>query len=306
MDNKEKLINYIEKAEFSSAIALVDSLNDESLYIFKAISLLGSAKIDEALKFITKNNRVLLKYEPVMTIKAHVSIYIETEDYVTAMEVLNHYQNEPYISQEVEELFPTLRDAIKAAQKEKFAPKKDVKAFSLEEIKHVLETSEDPDELMKVLHEGITKKNLPKILPSLKTFLLRESKEINVYSVKAFSLAILSDIPFDEEIEIRTKIDGIQKVIPSRLVPPYLLENGKNIIAKIEELSDRDISIQKNAEALYNSYFMLRIPVDIFSEYHYEDLAEAFVTLAKRYMGQEAKADEITEQIIAKIGQILS
>lgn len=306
MNNKEKILNHIERTEFDEAIRLVDSLSDESLYIYKTISLLGKAKIQEALEFIVKHNKSLLKYEPVMTIKTHISLYIELEDYVTAMEVLNDYQNAPYISQEVEELFPTLREEIKKAQKEKINPNLADKNYSIKEINEILEHSVDPDELMKALSEGITKKNLPKIEDSLKVFLLREVNNISIYSVKAFSLALLSDIPYEKELEIKTRIDGEQKVIPSKLTPPYLKEEGKKILEEIERLSERDISIQKNAEAIYNSYYMLRIPVDIFKENHYEDIAEASVNLAKRYMGQEVKSDEVIEEIMAKIGRVLS
>lgn len=303
MNNIDKVVSFIEKGDIASAHKFIKESNDESLLIYEAISLLAEGKLEDTLTFIKTNEKALLKHEPEKTIDLHVSIYIELEDFVKAMETLGHYEDLPYISQAVEETFKDLKEAIKEAQK--IALEKKTKKFSLEEVKETLLTSIDSGKIVTALEEAIDKKRIKKTLPLIKEFLLRDLNEAGISFLKSYALGLLANIPVDEEIEVLTKIDGIQKVKPTKLVPPTDTKNGKKFIEIVENLSNNDVTIFKNASQIFNEYYISRIPLDVFKEDKLTDLAEAVIYVANKYMGREIDASKEILKIAEKIERVI-
>ena len=69
-------------------------------------------QIDNAIRTIENNRDVLLKDDPKKTMFLNIDLLILNNDFVRALKTLSIFEELPYISIEIEELLPELKDYI--------------------------------------------------------------------------------------------------------------------------------------------------------------------------------------------------
>ena len=69
-------------------------------------------QIDNAIRTIENNRDILLKDDPKKTMFLNIDLLILNNDFVRALKTLSIFEELPYISIEIEELLPELKDYI--------------------------------------------------------------------------------------------------------------------------------------------------------------------------------------------------
>ncbi len=295
--DKKYLDKLVFDRKFDELLDAFNKVNDESLLFYKVIGYLGKGDYKNVLETIENNKDTLVKYEPVKTIKLHVKTLVYMDQFSKAFKTLDYYKNLPYISQEVEETFQELDKFIES---EEDAKKIADEELSLEELNKILEESTDIIELYKA-YSFTEKYEFKDYKESIKKTLINDKLPQELRSV---ALAITIDNKCDEELDFLS-IEGLIKVKPLGLIPPHQTPRFKTIYKFIEDLSDNDFTVKKNALNIFNLYNLISFPSnDGLDE---KDIAEASIYLSKKYMAnKEVKVNDKINEIATKIEKIIS
>lgn len=295
--DKKYLDKLVFERKFDELLDAFNKVNDESFLFYKVIAYLGKADYKNVLETIENNKEVLIKYEPVKTIKLHVKTLTYLDQFSKAYKALDYYKNLPYISQEVEETFKELDKFIEMEEESKKVADEDLPLIDLTKI---LEESKDIIELYKAF--SFTEKyDFNDYKNSLKKTLVNEELPQELRSV---ALAIMIDNKCEEEVDF-VSIDGLIKVKPIGLIPPHQTEKFKAIYKLIEDLSENDFTVKKNALNLYNLYNLISFPID--DSLTIEEIAQASIYLSKKYMeNSNNKVSPKIQEIADKIEKIIS
>lgn len=279
MTKKEELSVLVSKHQFDDVLSKVQEYNDESLVFFEVLSYLGKGDYNKVLETITNKEKLLIKYEPVKTIRLHIKTLAFLDEFVKAYRALDHYKDLPYINQEVEETFKELDEFLEAEEEAKKKAEEDI---TIEDMNKILSTSEDIVEIYKAFSYS-EKLPFDGYKEALKMMLVRENIPQDLRSV---ALAIAIDNKLEEEISFLS-INGLIKVKPNTLIPPHQAKEFKETITHIDELSNKDVTIRKNALNIFNLYNLISFPVEENKDPF--NVAKASVYLAKKYMGINEK-----------------
>ena len=251
--------------------------------------------IDKALDEIEENQCLIEQKYQLRLMKLHFELLLSKKLYDDARLALKHYENLPYVSQEVEEFMREMKDRIEDESHPKSSHK-----FELDEIYDILEKETEESKISQVLF-SLKNYNINIYIDSLKIFLKREDVNPNF---RTYALILLIDEKVNLEIEFLSR-KGIIRVNPSKLVPPFSGEGFGKVCELISLRSQNDISLTKTALHLLNCYVIDTYPEDIFN-IDLEKIASAFIRIAESYLGHEVSSkDEEIAKLSEEIRKII-
>ena len=288
MDNLDSLFN---KKEYQLVLDLTKDSDDPKELLMRVSCLVILGKTDEALDEIEKNQSMIEKQYQLRLMKLHFELLLSKKLFDEARIALKHYENLPYVSQEVEEFMREMKDRIEDESHPKSSQK-----FELDEIFDILEKETDQAKISQVLF-SLKNYNLNIYVESLKIFMLREDVNPNF---RTYALILLLDEKYNEEIKFRSS-DGILTLNPSNLEPPFMSENFNKVCKGIVTEAKNNVSLTETALHLFNCYIIDTYPSDIYKD-GCEKLTLAFIIIANEYLGQDTSSyDEELRNFAHKI-----
>lgn len=273
MDNLETLFN---KKQYDLIAKLTEESSDPKERFLRLSSLVILGKDNEALDEIEAHQSLFDKAYPFKTMRLHFELLFKNNMYDEAKIALKHYQDLPYISQEVEEYLRELPELIENRNKTS------QKMIPLDEICDRFESEKDSDLLLEAL-SYLKVYNIKNMIDSLKVFLTR--KEVR-QDLRAFALFALMEQDYPNEISFLS-LEGVVKVVPKKLKTPFENKDFLDLSKKIEQLSSRNVTLNETATQLCASYVIDTFPSNIYAD-GIDNLAEAVVSLAKDYIREES------------------
>lgn len=292
MDNLDSLFN---KKEYELVLSLTSMSKDPKELLMRVSCFTCLRKVDEALDEIEKNQSIIEQKYQVRLMKLHFELLLSKGLFDEARIALKHYENLPYVSQECEELLRELKDRID----EESRPK-NVKRVEIDDIYDVLEKETDSGKISQVLF-SLKNFNINIYIDSLKIFMTREDVNPNF---RTYALILLIDEKFNEEISFRSR-DGIIKVNPTKLKPPFMSKEFNFVCENVTKLSSNNVSLCETALHLFNCYIIDTYPEDIYIE-NLDNLSKSFIFIAKEYLGETDIVEEKNiVDLASKIRQII-
>jgi hypothetical protein len=292
MDNLDTLF---KKKQYDLVIKLTELSSDPKELFLRISSFVSLGKIDEALDTIEKYQSIVEKEYPYQLMKLHFELLLSKSLYDEARIALRHYEDLPYVSQEVEEFMRDMKSRIE----EETNPKQ-VKNYSMDEICDVLEKETNQGIVSRILF-SLKNYNVNIYIDSLKKFLIREDIHPNF---RTYGLILLVDNKYDEEISFLS-IKGIIKVNPNKLFPPFMSKEFNEVCRLISEKANQNITLTETALHLFNCFIIDTYPINIYDK-SAEDLSNAFIYIASQYLNINVSSfDENTMKIINNIKYIL-
>lgn len=291
MDNLETLF---DKKQYELIVNLTDSSDDPKERLLRLSSLVMLNRVNEALDEIEKHQAMFDKNYPQKVMKLHFELLFQSKAYDSARIALKHYKDLPYISQEVEEFLNGMEEKIHDEEHQKN------KSLPLDEICTRYEKETDKELLLEAL-AYIRIYNLSSIIDSIKVLLKRDDVR---QDFRAFALFALMEQDYSKEIEFLSN-KGIVKVIPSKLKTPFEDERFVQVMNKIEENSEHNVTLKETAAQLFSSYVFDTFPNDIYED-GIDELALAIVSIAKDYIREPADVkDENILSLRKKIKSVI-
>ena len=292
MDNLESLFN---KKEYDLILDLTKDSKDPKELLMRISCFVIQGKIDEALDEIESNQSSIEKSYQLRLMKTHFELLLSKKLYDEARLALKHYENFPYVSQEVEEFMRDMKERI-----EDEAHPKSHQNFDLDEIYDVLEKETDSAKISQVLF-SLKNYNLNIYIDSLKIFMKREDVNPNF---RTYALIVLVDAKFDEEVGFLSR-NGLIAVNPAKIEPPFMTPAFNETCRLITEKCNHDVSMIETALHLFNCYVIDTYPENIYLDSE-ELLSSAFVRIAEAYLNKlHSSYDEKVIELASKIQKII-
>ena len=292
MDNLESLF---EKKQYDLVVKLTELSTDPKERFLRISSLVSLGKVDQALDEIEKYQKLIEDKYPFQLMKLHFELLLSKQLYDEARIALRHYENLSYISQAVEEFMREMKTRI-----EEEAHPKAKKTFGLDEIMDVLEKETNQGIISQVVF-SLKDYNIKIYIDSLKVFLTREDVHPNF---RTYALILLVDNRFDEEIEFLS-LNGIVKVNPAKLFPPFMSKEFNEVCKLITEKAEQNVTLTETALHLFNCFIIDTYPIDIYKD-GTEILSNAFIAIAKQYLNINVSSlDEETKKVADNIKYII-
>ena len=292
MDNLDSLFN---KKEYELVLKLTEMSKDPKELLMRVSCLVCLGKADQALDEIEKNQKIIEEKYQLRLMNLHFELLLSKDLFDEAKIALNHYENLPYVSQEVEEFMREMSQRIIDE-----SHPKNKKTFELDEIYDVLEKETDSSKISQVLF-SLKNYNINIYIDSLKIFMSREDVNPNF---KTYALILLIDQKYDEDLDFVVQGKNV-KINPSKAIPPFSGNNFNEVCKLISELSTKNVSLTETALHLLNCLIIDTYPLDIFHRGN-ELLAKAMVVIARQYLGEEiTDEDSETIEFAAKLRKII-
>lgn len=280
MDNLQTLF---DKKQYELIVELTEDSQDPKERLMRLSSLVMLNRVNEALDEIENHQDMYDKNYPNKVMHLHFELLFQSKLYDDARLALKHYKDLPYISQEVEEFLNSMDQIINEKQYEKD------KQLPIDTICERFEKETDKELLYEAV-SYIRMYNLNSLIDSLKVLLKRDDIEQDLRAVVLFALM---EQNYPEEIEYRSR-RGIERIVPKEIKTPF--EDGRfnDVVARIGEYSDRNVTIKDTALTLLMTYICRTFPEDIYVD-GIENIAEAIVSIAKEYVCEkdEILGDEV-------------
>ena len=251
MDNLESLF---AKKEYDLILDLTKQSNDPKELLMRISCLVIKGENDKALDEIEKNQLIIESKYQLRLMKMHFELLLSKSLFDEARIALKHYENLPYVSQEVEEFMREMKERIE----EEAHPRQHHK-FELDEMLEILEKDTDEGKISQVLF-SLKNYNVNIYIDSLKIFIKRSDVNPNF---RTYALILLVDEKFNEEIEMLGRKNLI-KVNPSKVKPPFMSKEFNQVCELITRQANHDISMTKTALHLFNCYIIDTYPEEIY------------------------------------------
>ena len=292
MDNLDSLF---EKKEFDLILELTKDSSDPKELLMRISCLVIEGKVDNALDEIEKNQSIIETKYLLRLMKLHFELLLSKKLFDEARIELKHYENLPYVSQEVEEFLREIKDRI-----EDEAHPKSHQKFELDEIYDILEKETEMSKISQVLF-SLKKYNLNIYIDSIKIFLKRSDVHPNF---RTYALMVLIDEKYDQVVEFLSRNELI-KINPKTITPPFMSKEFNETCKLITEKCNHDISMIETALHLFNCYIIDTYPEDIYSV-GLEKLSSAFIRIAESYLNKLLSSkDEEVINLADKIKEII-
>lgn len=292
MDNLDSLFN---KKEYDLILDLTKDSVDPKELLMRISCLVIKGEVDKALDEIEKNQSLIESKYQLRLMKLHFELLLSKKLFDEARLALKHYENLPYVSQEVEEFMREMKDRIEDEERPKTHPK-----FELDEVLDILEKETDQGKISQVLF-SLKNYNVNIYIDSLKIFMKREDVNPNF---RTYALILLIDEKVNEEVELLSR-KGIVKVNPTKINPPFMSKEFNEVCKLITEKANHDISMTETALHLFNCYIIDTYPEQIYN-IDLDKLASAFIKIAESYLGKEnSSIDEEINKLSEEIREII-
>ena len=284
-----------DKKEYELVLSLTQDSSDPKELLMRISCLVIPGKIDKALDEIEKNQFIIEKTYQLKLMKIHFELLLSKKLYDNAKIALKHYQDLPYVSQEVEEF---MRETAERIEDESHP--KSIRKFEIDEIYDILEKESDQSKISQVLF-SLKNYNLNIYIDSLKIFLKREDVNPNF---RTYGLILLVDEKYNNNVEFLSR-NGLIVVNPTKIIPPFMSSKFNETYKLITKKCERDISLTETALHLFNCYIIDTYPQDIYVD-DVNLLSSAFVLIAKSYLNKtNSSLDENVDKLAEKIKQII-
>ena len=292
MDNLESL--YYKK-EYDLVLSLTKDSTDPKELLMRVSCLIITGKTDAALDEIEKNQAIIEKVYQKRLMKIHFELLLSKGLFDEARLALKHYENLPYVSQEVEEFMRDMKERI-----EEESHPKSHQNINIEDIYDVLEKETDSAKISQVLFQ-LKNFNLNIYIDSLKIFMKREDVNPNF---RTYALILLIDEKYDEEVGFLSR-KGLIVVNPTKLEPPFMSKSFNETCRLITEKCNHDVSMIETALHLFNCYIIDTYPEDIYSVGE-DKLSSAFIRIAESYLNKlHSSIDEEIANLASEIQKII-
>ncbi len=277
----DSLSSLIDKGEYELVLTLSELSSAPEDLLFRLVALLHLNRSEEAMELLDKNRHELFRYKPVLTMKYDFELRFARNEFDEAYEDLNEFEQEDYISQEVEE---ALREARKLIRRKERGAKK--KELSPEEI-HARLIGEDAYLTLEALN-ALKPLDITPYMGDVEHLLLNNpSKEVCSYA-----LILLVAKGFDRPVKAKTIFGKELEVTPTELTPPLTGEKFDSFRREILA-TGKDPSLARNAATLLEQISVLVFPQDIFRLYQHDALKLGLFLLAAKYL--QTTVDGLTE-----------
>lgn len=292
MDNLDTLFN---KKQYDLVVKLTELSADPKERFLRISCLVSLNKIDQALDEIEKYQNIIEAKYPYQLMKLHFELLLSKGLYDEARLALTHYENLPYVSQEVEEFMKDMKTRI-----EDEAHPKAKKTIPMDEIYDVLEKETNQGIISQVIF-SLKDYNINGYIDSLKIFILREDVHPNF---RTYALILLVDNKYDEDIEFLS-LNGVITVNPSQLEPPFMSSSFNETCKQITIKCEQNVTLIETALHLFNCFIIDTYPINIYDK-SVADLSDSFIYIAKRYLNIDVSSyDENIVKIANNIKYII-
>ena len=288
MDNLDSLFN---KKQFDLVVKLTELSSDPKERFLRISSLVSLSKIDQALDEIEKYQKLIEEKYPFQLMKLHFELLLSKKLYDEARIALKHYENLPYISQEVEEYMLDMKNRI-----EDEAHPKARKSYDIDEICDTLEKETDQAKISQVIF-SLKDYNINNYIDSLKIFIVREDVHPNF---RTYALILLVDNKYDEDVDFLS-LNGVVKVNPKTLFPPFMSKKFNEVCRLISTKGEQNVTLVETALHLFNCFIIDTYPIDIYQK-SVELLADSFLYIAKQYLNIDVS--NFNEEVIKEAKNI--
>lgn len=230
-------------------------------------------QIDNAIRTIENNRDILLKDNPKKTMFLNIDLLILNNDFVRALKTLSIFEELPYISIEIEELLPELKDYIYKSMNKKSS------SITNDDIIKSLNNYDNQECLLRSLYE-IEKRDYKPFFNDLKNILINDNVNDNI---KTLILILLSEKKCNEEVMIK-KNNFQGNVTPSKIKPIITTKEIEILINNL--INEKDITIIKCVQDMLTSYFLSIYPKDL-SQNDKEKYVYAHYLLALELFGKD-------------------
>ena len=283
------------KKEYDLILKITSESKDAKELLMRISCLVIQGKVDNALDEIEKNQSLIEKQYQLRLMKIHFELLLSKKLFDEARLALKHYEDLPYVSQEVEEFMREMTTRIE----EESHPKSRQK-FELDEIYDILEKDNDQSKISQVLF-SLKNYNLNIYIDSLKIFMKREDVNPNF---RTYALILLVDEKYNEEIEFLSR-KGLIKINPTKIMAPFMSPSFNETCRLITEKSNHDVSMIETALHLFNCYIIDTYPEDIYGV-GVDLLSSAFIRIAESYLNKaHSSYDEKVINLADEIKQII-
>lgn len=268
----DSLKTLMEKKQYDLVIKLTDNSLDATSLFYRITAFIAVGQFQNALDTIT-NKREILKSKLALLIKFHIEILCLLGKFDEAFEELNRYEDLPYESQEVEEILRVMPNYIRNAEKDLYKRND----LSEEELYQRL-LSKNDSEVLGALNEIKDLKLDKFLLPILKI-----CKSYPKQIIRTYALLLLVSQKYDKVVEFQY-FDELQKVVPSKLEEPFVIDGFKDVNDLSFALSNfyHDPSIVQNALQIISSYLLYIYPCSL--EMKKDEIIIVFGYLTKRLL----------------------
>ena len=292
MDNLDTLFS---KKEYELVINLTKDSKDPKELFLRISSFVVLGKTDEALDEIEKHQSIIEAKYQLKLMKLHFELLLSKKLYDDARLALKHYENLPYVSQEVEEFMKEMKERI-----EEESHPKQVTRYEPDEMAEILEKETENGKLSQVLF-SLKEYNINIYIDSLKVFLVRPDVNPNF---RTYALLLLLDQKYDGKVKFLSR-NGVIEVVPKDLPAPFMTEIYNNTCRLIVEKANSNVSLINTGLHLFNCYIVDVYPSDVYSPGE-EVLSSAFITIGEMYIGQEISSkDEKVIKLANEIKEII-
>lgn len=282
-----KLEDLYKQKQYELVIKLVGNSTDPSERSLALSSMMILGKLDEALDDIEKYQQIYEKSNPFALMQSHLEILLRKGLYDEARIALKHYNELPYISQEVEEF---LRDTPKRILDEEKGGNKRFH-LNLDEVFDVLEKEQNESIIASTIF-NLKEYNINSYIDSLKIFLKRGDVHPNF---RTYALILLIDQKYDGEVPFL--LNGkIEHYVPTKLTPPFMSHDYQEVTKAITQNVSGDTTVLETALHLFNCYIIDTYPENIYID-GIEKIATAMIVVAKRYLKQDGGANSLADHI---------
>ena len=250
---------------------------------------------DKALDEIEKNQSLIETKYQLRLMNLHFELLLSKKLFDEARIALKHYEDLPYVSQEVEEFMRGMKERIEDESHPKATHK-----YEIDEVLDILEKETDNSKISQVLF-SLKNYNVNIYIDSLKIFIKRSDVNPNF---RTYALILLVDAKYDENVEFLSR-NGVIIVNPSKANPPFMDVNFNEVCKLITEKANHDISITETSLHLFNCYIIDTYPEDIY-EIGVDKISSAIILIAEKYLSKKLSSfDEEIIKLSEKIQNII-
>ena len=273
MDNYKTLL---EKKEYDLLLSLTEGDLSPAGLSYRASAYLAKGDAKQAFNILNAHRDELYKVNPLKTMKSIFELRFILKEFEEAYDDLEHFENLPYVSQEVEEYLHALPKLIRTEERNSSLSDK----YSEEEIIEKLSEKSDDYEIISTLNI-IGPWRAKDYVRSLVALVTGQKSSL----VRTYALMYLIAAKYDKEIAL-IKNGKTFNIVPARIDPPFTGKEFEDFREKLDEAIN-DPSVSNVAKKLLNDYIFELFPETLPLEKEGPVYLLAFSALAHEYLSSE-------------------